>query len=46
MDELIEHKCPVEGDIMIEEGKPCNWCEEMDCLIEKEDDRKTKTITD
>lgn len=30
MSELIEHNCPIEGEILIEEGKPCNWCEELD----------------
>ena len=29
-DELIEHDCPVEGSILIEEDKPCNWCDELD----------------
>jgi len=42
MNELIEHNCPVEGEMMIEKDKPCNWCDELD---EKEDDRETKTIT-
>lgn len=30
MSELIRHDCPVEGEIMIEKGKPCNWCDELD----------------
>lgn len=30
MDNLVEHDCPVEGLIMIEEDKPCNWCDEVD----------------
>jgi hypothetical protein len=29
-EELIEHDCPEEGQIMIEKGKPCNWCDELD----------------
>lgn len=29
MEELIEHDCPVEGLMMIEAGKPCNWCNEV-----------------
>jgi len=45
MDELIEHNCPIEGEMMIEKDKPCNWCSELDYLIESEDDRETKTIT-
>jgi len=28
--EMIEHNCPVEGEIMIEKDKPCNWCDELD----------------
>lgn len=24
--EMIEHNCPVNGEMMIEKGKPCNWC--------------------
>ena len=27
--ELIEHDCPIEGEIMIERNKPCNWCDEL-----------------
>ena len=38
MSELIEHNCPVEGEMYIEEGKPCNWCDQLD---EKEDDTQT-----
>lgn len=30
MDELIEHNCPVEGEMMIEKGKPCNRCDGLD----------------
>jgi len=43
--ELIEHNCPIEGEMMIEKDKPCNWCSELDYLIENKDDRETKTIT-
>ena len=28
--ELVEHDCPVEGQMMIEDGKPCNWCDQLD----------------
>jgi len=45
MNNLIEHNCPVEGEMMIEKDKPCNWCSELDYLIKDEDDRETKTIT-
>jgi len=38
--DLIEHNCPVEGEIMIEKDKPCNWCDELDYLIENKDDRE------
>jgi hypothetical protein len=34
--DLIEHNCPIEGEMLIEEGKPCNWCSELD---EEEDER-------
>ena len=27
---MIEHDCPIEGEIMIEKNKPCNWCDELD----------------
>lgn len=40
MPELVEHNCPLEGDILIEEGQPCNWCDELD---EKEDDTESLT---
>jgi hypothetical protein len=30
MSELIEHDCPIEGKMMIEKDKPCNWCDELD----------------
>ena len=33
MDELIEHNCPIEGEILIEKDKPCNWCDEFDDQI-------------
>ena len=39
MDELVEHNCPVEGEIMVEKDKPCNWCDELD--EEKEDASQT-----
>lgn len=35
MENLIEHDCPVEGLMMVEKGKPCNWCDELDYLIEE-----------
>ena len=27
---MIAHDCPVEGQMMIESGKPCNWCDSLD----------------
>ena len=27
---LIKHDCSQEGPIMIEAGKPCNWCDKLD----------------
>lgn len=24
--ELLRHDCPIEGEMMIETGEPCNWC--------------------
>ncbi len=30
LNELIEHNCPVQGPMMIEPNKPCNWCDEID----------------
>ena len=30
MSDLIEHNCPSEGKMMIEAGRPCNWCDEFD----------------
>ena len=27
---MIEHKCPVDGKIMVEKGKLCNWCSGFD----------------
>jgi len=27
---LIKHNCPVEGEMYIEKGKPCNWCPMFD----------------
>ena len=37
MAELIEHNCPVEGLMMIEKDKPCNWCDELDHLENKDE---------
>lgn len=28
--ELIPHDCPAEEPMLIEKGKPGNWCAEMD----------------
>lgn len=39
MTELIPHNCPVDGPMMIEEGKPCNWCNKFDNKEEKTMDR-------
>jgi len=41
-DDLIEHDCPVEGCIMIEKGKSCNWCDEIVEQSEDETDVCTK----
>jgi hypothetical protein len=30
MSELIYHNCPENGEMYIEEGNPCNWCDELD----------------
>lgn len=38
MSELINHNCPVEGSMMIEVDKPCNWCDQFDKKPDK--DRK------
>lgn len=40
MAEMIEHDCPVEGLMMIEAGQPCNWCDELDYLLEDEPKEK------
>lgn len=33
MNNLIEHNCKEEGAILVEEGKPCNWCGELDEVV-------------
>ena len=30
MSELVTHDCPVEGGMMIEKDKHCNWCDVLD----------------
>jgi hypothetical protein len=37
MSELIEHDCPIEGPMMIETEKPCNWCDRLDNVDEEDD---------
>lgn len=27
---MVDHDCPVEGPMVIEAGKPCNWCDQLD----------------
>jgi len=42
---LINHNCPVDGEIMIEKDKPCNWCGKIEPYLELVDDREAKAIT-
>jgi len=30
MNDLLDHNCPVQGLMMIEVNKPCNWCGKLD----------------
>lgn len=30
MNDLVDHNCPIQGPMMIEANKPCNWCDELD----------------
>lgn len=44
MIELIEHNCPVDGKIMVEKDKPCNWCGKIEHYLKLvKNDRETKT---
>jgi len=34
MIKLIDHNCPVDGEIMIEKDKPCDWCGKIEPYLE------------